>query len=88
MKLTPGFAGVGNIGEPVCRHILDKGYELGLMNKDLEIALEAAAEMEFPMPIGSALARIWELAAAHGYGTENHTPIYAFLEELLGEHEG
>jgi 3-hydroxyisobutyrate dehydrogenase-like beta-hydroxyacid dehydrogenase len=70
------------------RYILDRtfddGFAIALMNKDLKIALEAAAEMEFPVPIGSALAQIWELALAHGYGPENHTAIYAFLEELLG----
>jgi 3-hydroxyisobutyrate dehydrogenase-like beta-hydroxyacid dehydrogenase len=66
----------------------DDGFALGLMSKDLKIALETAAEMEFPMPIGSALAQVWELALAHGYGPENHTAIYAFLEDLLGERDG
>jgi 3-hydroxyisobutyrate dehydrogenase len=74
------------------RYILDRtfddGFALGLMNKDLKIALETAAEMEFPMPIGSALAQIWELAVARGYGPENHTAIYTFLEDLLGERDG
>lgn len=74
------------------RYILDRtfddGFALGLMSKDLKIALETAAEMEFPMPIGSALAQIWELAMARGYGQENHTAIYAFLEDLLGERDG
>jgi 3-hydroxyisobutyrate dehydrogenase-like beta-hydroxyacid dehydrogenase len=28
VKPTLGFVGIGNIGEPVCRHLLDKGYEL------------------------------------------------------------
>ncbi len=74
------------------RYILDRtfddGFALGLMNKDLKIALETAAEMEFPMPIGSALAQIWELAAARGYGPGNHTAIYTFLEDLLGERDG
>jgi 3-hydroxyisobutyrate dehydrogenase-like beta-hydroxyacid dehydrogenase len=63
----------------------DDGFALRLMNKDLKIALETAAEMGFPMPIGSTLAQIWELAVARGYGPENHTAIYAFLEDLLGE---
>jgi len=40
------------------------------------------------MPIGSTLAQIWELALARGYGSENHTAIYAFLEDLLGERDG
>ena len=72
----------------VLNRTFDDGFALGLMNKDLKIALEAAAELEFPMPIGSALAQIWELALAHGYGPENHTAIYAFLEDLLGESDG
>jgi 3-hydroxyisobutyrate dehydrogenase-like beta-hydroxyacid dehydrogenase len=28
MKPRVGFVGIGNMGEPVCRHLLDKGYEL------------------------------------------------------------
>jgi 3-hydroxyisobutyrate dehydrogenase-like beta-hydroxyacid dehydrogenase len=72
----------------ILNRTFDDGFALGLMNKDLKIALEAAAEIEFPMPIGSALAQIWEIAAARGYGSENHTAIYAFLEELLGERDG
>ena len=70
------------------RYILDRGFDdgfaLGLMSKDLKIALEAAAEMELPTPVGSALAQIWQLAMAYGYGDKNHTAIYAFLEDLLG----
>jgi 3-hydroxyisobutyrate dehydrogenase len=69
------------------RYILDRGFDdgfaLGLMSKDLKIALEAAAEMELPTPVGSALAQIWQLAMANGYGDKNHTAIYAFLEDLL-----
>ena len=72
----------------ILNRTFDDGFALGLMSKDLKIALETAAEMEFPMPIGSALAQIWELAVARGYGPENHTAIYAFLEDLLGESDG
>ncbi len=72
----------------ILNRTFDDGFALGLMSKDLKIALETATEMEFPMPIGSALAQIWELAMARGYGQENHTAIYAFLEDLLGERDG
>jgi 3-hydroxyisobutyrate dehydrogenase-like beta-hydroxyacid dehydrogenase len=71
----------------ILNRTFDDGFALSLMNKDLKIALEAAAEMEFPMPLGSALAQLWEIAVARGYGSENHTAIYAFLEELLGERD-
>jgi len=69
----------------ILNRAFDDGFALALMNKDMKIALEAAAEMEFPMPIGSALAQIWHIAVAHGYGPENHTAIYAFLEDMLGD---
>ena len=72
----------------ILNRAFDDGFALGLMSKDLKIALDAAAEMEFPMPIGSALAQIWEIAVARGYGSEDHTAIYAFLEDLLGERDG
>jgi 3-hydroxyisobutyrate dehydrogenase-like beta-hydroxyacid dehydrogenase len=68
----------------ILNRAFDDGFALALMSKDLKIALQTAAEMEVPTPVGSALAQIWQLAMAHGYGGENHTAIYAFLEDLLG----
>jgi 3-hydroxyisobutyrate dehydrogenase len=68
----------------ILNRAFDDGFALGLMSKDLKIALQAAAEMDVPTPVGSALAQIWQLAMAHGYGGENHTAIYAFLDDLLG----
>jgi 3-hydroxyisobutyrate dehydrogenase-like beta-hydroxyacid dehydrogenase len=69
----------------ILNRAFDDGFALGLMNKDLKIALEAAAEMESPMPLGYALAQIWQIAMVQGHAQENHTAIYAFLEDLLGE---
>jgi 3-hydroxyisobutyrate dehydrogenase-like beta-hydroxyacid dehydrogenase len=71
----------------ILNRAFDDGFALGLMSKDLKIALKAAAEMELPTPVGSTLAQIWQLAMAHGYAEENHTAIYAFLEDLLGGRE-
>lgn len=69
-------------------HILDRSCEDGsattLMNNDLEIALEAAAEMSFPILIGSTTTQIWQAAVAQGNGGRNHTKIYAFLEDITG----
>jgi 3-hydroxyisobutyrate dehydrogenase-like beta-hydroxyacid dehydrogenase len=60
----------------------DHGFALGLMVKDLKIALETAEELGLPMFVGSTLEQIWQAASAQGYGAEGHTAIYAFLEEL------
>jgi 3-hydroxyisobutyrate dehydrogenase-like beta-hydroxyacid dehydrogenase len=63
----------------------DDGFALGLMVKDLKIALESAAEIGHPLFSGSSISQLWQAAAARGYGLEGHTSIYAFLEILSGE---
>ncbi len=68
------------------RHILngafDDGFAVGLMNKDVKIALETAAELDQPMLIGASVGQVWQAAMAQGYAPEGHTAIYAFLEGL------
>ncbi len=68
----------------VLNRAFDDGFALGLMTKDLKIALETAADLGLPMPIGSNVSQTWQAAAAGGYASENHTAIYAFLERLMG----
>jgi 3-hydroxyisobutyrate dehydrogenase len=65
----------------------DDGFGIALMNKDVKIALDTAAELEQPMLIGSMVGQIWQMAVAQGFGSESHTAIYAFLEELCGIEE-
>jgi len=73
------------------KYILDRSFEDGfataLMSKDLKIALEAAAEMDVPMLIGSTVAQVWQAAVAQGNGARNHTEIYAFLENMTGSQD-
>ncbi|HET7478079.1 MAG TPA: NAD(P)-dependent oxidoreductase [Rubrobacteraceae bacterium] len=73
------------------KYILDRSFDDGfataLMNKDLKIALEAAAEMDFPMLIGSTVAQVWQAAVAQGNGARSHTEIFAFLENMTGGRE-
>lgn len=71
------------------RYILPRtfadGFGLALMNKDVQIALQAAAELDVPLPIGSIVAQIWREAADAGFIQRDHTAIYAYLEERLRE---
>ena len=71
--------------EYVLDRSFDDGFALSLMNKDVGIALEAAAEMDFPMRVGYVVRELWQTAAAQGYGPEGHTSIFAFLEDLARE---
>ncbi len=66
----------------ILNRAFDDGFAIGLMNKDVKIALDTAAELEFPMLIGSTIGQVWQTAVAQGFGSESHTAIYAFLEEL------
>jgi 3-hydroxyisobutyrate dehydrogenase-like beta-hydroxyacid dehydrogenase len=65
----------------------DDGFALGLMVKDLKIALQTAAELGFPMPVGSTLTQLWQAADATGKGADGHTAIFAFLEQYVGKEE-
>ena len=69
------------------RYILNRafndGFAVKLMSKDLKIALETAAEFEYPALIGSTVGQVWQTAVAQGFGSESHTAIYTFLEELV-----
>lgn len=70
------------------RYIVDRsfddGFAVGLMHKDLRIALETAAEYAFPMLVGASVVQVWQAAVARGYADAGHTTIYSFLEELGG----
>lgn len=71
----------------ILNRAFDDGFGIGLMNKDMKIALETAEEFGVPMLIGSTSGQVWQTAVAQGFGSESHTAIYAFLEKLAG-HQG
>jgi len=60
----------------------DDGFALKLMSKDLKTALATAAELEFPLLIGSVVNQLWQAAVTQGFGEDSHTVFYKFLEEL------
>lgn len=72
----------------ILNRAFDDGFAVGLMNKDLKIALDTASEFEFPTFIGSAVGQVWRAAVVGGYGAESHTAIYAFLESLVEQRDG
>lgn len=65
----------------------DDGFAIGLMNKDLKIALDTASEVGHPMFIGTSIGQIWQAAVAQGFGAQSHTTIYTFLERLVGQND-
>ena len=68
----------------VLNRAFEDGFAIGLMNKDVKIALDAASELGFPTVMGSAVGQVWQAAVAQGFGGKGHTAIYEFLEEFTG----
>ena len=66
----------------------DAGFSTELYDKDVSLALEAAAEEGFPMPVGEAVGEIWHQAVEAGYGPADHTRLYSFVEELVNHEMG
>ena len=71
----------------ILNRAFNDGFAISLMNKDLKIALQTAAELEFPVMIGSMVGQVWQTAVAQGFGPESHTAIYAFLEGLTDQRD-
>ncbi len=69
------------------RYILTRtfadGFALGLMDKDVQIALGAAADAGMHLPISDAVGQLWRDAAQAGLGAAGHTRLYEFLEARL-----
>lgn len=69
------------------RYILTRtfadGFALALMDKDVQIALGAAAEVGMHLPISAIVGQLWRDAAQTGLGAAGHTRIYEFLEARL-----
>lgn len=59
----------------------DSGFSLGLMKKDLSIALGLAKEMQVPTAIGDSVLDAWKAAEERLGKGADHTEIYKILEE-------
>ncbi len=62
----------------------NSGFDIGLMNKDVDIALNLGRELRVPMFVGSMVQQLYRLAVAEGRGSECHTAIVKFVEEWGG----
>ena len=60
------------------------GFSLGLMAKDLRTALDLAAEVGAPMPLGEHCVPYWNDAEAALGTNSDHTEIVRMLEKITG----
>ena len=64
-------------------------FDIGLMQKDIVLALEAARELRVPLPSAAAADGMLTLARAHGHEHHDLAALFQTLQQLVGEpHSG
>lgn len=68
----------------VLNHAFNSGFSIGLMRKDVDIALELGQEHAVPLFVAAAAQQLYRFAIGHGLGEQCHTTIATILEEMAG----
>ena len=92
-KLAVDVMNASAIGSPMLKArlplILDlpdeAWFDVGLMQKDIVLALEAARELRVPLPSAAAADEMLTLARAHGHEHHDLAALFQTLRELVGE---
>jgi 3-hydroxyisobutyrate dehydrogenase-like beta-hydroxyacid dehydrogenase len=64
----------------------DAWFDIAFMRKDIELALDAARELEIPLPTAERVDEVLEQAQALGYGRRDLAALFHALEKI-GERE-
>lgn len=64
----------------VLNSAFNSGFSIGLMNKDLEIAMRLGRELRVPMFVGAMVQQLYNYAVGQGAGDDCHTAIIKFIE--------
>jgi 3-hydroxyisobutyrate dehydrogenase-like beta-hydroxyacid dehydrogenase len=62
----------------------DAWFDLGLMHKDIELALAAAKRLDIPLPTAERADEVLERAEALGYERRDLAALFQALEEIAG----
>jgi 3-hydroxyisobutyrate dehydrogenase len=68
----------------VLTHRFGTGMAMGLIAKDVKIAVEAAQSIGAAAPLGEATASLWQAASEQLGGGTDHSQIVRYWEELSG----
>jgi 3-hydroxyisobutyrate dehydrogenase-like beta-hydroxyacid dehydrogenase len=60
-------------------------FDIGLMQKDIVLALEAARELRVPLPSAAVADEMLTLARAHGHEHDDLAALFPALRQLVGE---
>ena len=89
-KLTEALSGGGssaswvlsNLGPQMLADDPSAGFRIRLQLKDLRLALEAAAQLDVPLPAATGVNGLYLEAAAHGEGGNGNQALYKVYERL------
>lgn len=68
----------------VLNHAFNSGFSIGLMRKDVDIAIELGQENAVPLFVAAAAQQLYRYAVGHGLADQCHTAIATILEEMAG----
>jgi len=68
----------------VLNHAFNSGFSIGLMRKDVDIAIELGQEYAVPLFVAAAAQQLYRFAIGHGLSEQCHTTIATILEEMAG----
>jgi 3-hydroxyisobutyrate dehydrogenase-like beta-hydroxyacid dehydrogenase len=68
----------------VVNHAFNSGFSIGLMCKDVDIALSLGQKEGVPLFVAAAAQQLFHLAVGHGLTDHCHTTIATILEEMAG----
>jgi 2-hydroxy-3-oxopropionate reductase len=73
-----------NLGPQMLADDPSAGFRIRLQLKDLRLALEAAAQLDVPLPAAAGVNGLYQEAAAHGEGGNGNQALYKVYERLAG----
>lgn len=62
----------------------NSGFSLGLMRKDIDLALDIARDYDVPLFVAGATQQLYRHAVGHGSGDDCHTTIARVVAEFAG----
>lgn len=74
----------GRLEDFVMKDSFQPGFKLDLMKKDVNLALEAARELNVPLYLGGVVGQILASASATGGGSKDFSFVAKYLADLAG----
>ena len=85
--VTAGSAGswmLSNLGPKIIKRDFEPGFRIVHQQKDLRLALSAAAELELPLPCTSLVQQMFRSVEAEGMGGKGTSAAIIAMEKLTG----